>query len=149
MSSCAQRQAQQHIYSNGTLDSALLSVAVNSPEWHSLYLPNDVATLQLDRHFGTYPPSDLMLSPSRASRSQSYPNARPTVATCRASAPGYAPGPASHGLGQRYPAQSVGDSVRPLGVWAIAPADSLATGHCFGSATTTRPTTKITITTAV
>lgn len=107
-----------------------------SPEWHSLYLPSDVATLQSGRHCGTYPPSDLMPSPSRASCSQSYPNVRPTVADAHVAVPSCAPDPATHDSIRRYPVRLADDCVRPLDGWAIVPADSLAQDRCSGSATT-------------
>lgn len=105
-----------------------------SPEWHSLYLPSDVATLQSGRHCGTYPPSDLMPSPSRASCSQSYPNVRPTVADAHVAVPSCAPDPATHDSIRRYPVRLADDCVRPLDGWAIVPADSLAQDRCSGSA---------------
>lgn len=111
-----------------------------SPEWHSLYLPSDVATLQSGRHCGTYPPSDLMPSPSRASCSQSYPNVRPTVADVHVAVPSCAPDPATHDSMRRYPVRLADDCVRPLDGWAIVPADSLVQDRCSGSASTTGTT---------
>lgn len=95
----------------------------HSPEWHSLYLPSDVATLQSGRHCGIYPPSDLMPSPSRASCSRSYPNVRPTVAAVRVAVPDSSPDPANPDSVQRYPVRLTDDYGRRLHVLATVPVD--------------------------
>jgi len=106
---------------------------VNSPEWHSSYLPSDVGILQSDRHCGTCPPVDQVPFPRRAGCSRSRPNARPTVAGCRVAAPGRGPDPAKICSIRRYPARSAGGFGRRPGGWAIGPAGWLALSRYSGS----------------